>query len=60
MEVKCWNCEEEIDEEEKVRKIEGNRVCDDCWENHLEELAIDNEPDYPDTVREQFSRFGGQ
>ena len=48
MEVKCWNCEEEI-EEEKVRKIEGNRFCQECWEQHREEQKEDAEADYWDT-----------
>lgn len=60
MEVKCWNCEEEIDADEKVRKIEGNRVCKECYLQHQEEQREDPETDYPDTVRERFSLFGGQ
>ncbi len=44
--IKCWNCEEEIDEEEKVRKIEGNRVCEECCIQYKEEQREDPESDY--------------
>ena len=49
MAIKCWNCEEEIDEEEKVRKIEGNRVCEECWEHYKSEQREDPKEDYWDT-----------
>ena len=49
MEVKCWNCDELIDEEEKVRKIDGSRVCEECYEQHREEQHEDHEADYWDT-----------
>lgn len=48
--IKCWNCEEEIDEEERIRKIEGNRVCQECWEQHREEQKEDAKADYWDRV----------
>ena len=49
MEVKCWNCGEDVDEEEKVRKIEGNRVCEECYIQYREEQKEDHEADYWDT-----------
>ena len=48
--IKCWNCEEEIDEDEKVRKIEGNRVCEECWEHYKSEQREDHEADYWDRI----------
>ena len=50
MEVKCWNCDELIDEDEKVRKIEGNRVCEECYLQYREEQQEDPESDYWDRV----------
>ena len=49
MEVKCWNCEELIDEDGKVRGIEKNRVCEECFVQHREEQKEDYEADYWDT-----------
>jgi hypothetical protein len=48
--IKCWNCGEEFDEEERIRKIEGERVCPECWEQHREEQREDHEADYWDRV----------
>ena len=48
--IKCWNCEENVDEEEKVRKIEGNRVCEECYIQHREEQQEDHEADYWDRI----------
>jgi len=48
--IKCWNCEEEFDEEERVRKIWGNRVCEECYEQHREEQREDPKADYWDRV----------
>jgi len=50
MEVKCWNCDELIDEDEKVRKIEGNRVCEECYFQYREEQKEDHESDYWDRI----------
>lgn len=50
MEVKCWNCGDEVDEEERIRKIEGERVCPECWEQHREEQREDHQADYWDRV----------
>ena len=47
--IKCWNCDELIDEDEKVRKIEGNRVCEECYEQYREEQKEDAKADYWDT-----------
>jgi NAD-dependent SIR2 family protein deacetylase len=55
--LKCWNCEEDIDEEERIRKIEGERVCQECYEDWRDEQR--QEADYPDTVRERHELFGG-
>ena len=48
--IKCWNCDELIDEDEKVRKIEGNRVCEECYLQYREEQQEDHEADYWDRV----------
>lgn len=48
--LKCWNCDELIDEEEKVRKIEGNRVCEECFVQHRDEQREDHEADYWDRI----------
>ena len=58
MEVKCWNCEEDVDVDEKVRKIEGNRVCEECYLQYREEQKEDPEADYWDTkIKER--KYGG-
>ena len=48
--IKCWNCDELIDEDEKVRKIEGNRVCEECYIQYREEQKEDPEADYWDRI----------
>ena len=60
MEVKCWNCGDE--HEELERRIDKHLVCEDCYEVHQEELLekLNEEPDYPDTVRERHELFGGE